>query len=129
VAPAARAGAPPTTVDGMPPAFEGGRPPMLLTACLRDRQVGRAGARAGTVSHCQVRVLGQIRGTRATIREPEPGVRVETDAETGAIATITSFTFEPAATGSHAELVVGRTLPRPHACAAGSMPRELRSAD
>jgi hypothetical protein len=73
--------------------YRDGHPHILPKPPFVSLEVERGGTGAGTVTRCQMRVLGRTRTFRAEITEPDPGrVLVETDVDSG---TVTTFTVDP----------------------------------
>jgi hypothetical protein len=96
----ARVDAPADVVYGIIADYRNGHPHILPKQYFEWLEVEQGGRGEGTVIRFQMRVLGQTRVLRAVVTEPEPGrVLVETD--TGGVGPVTTFTVEPAESGSH----------------------------
>ena len=92
--------APAEIVYGIIADYRNGHPHILPRKYFEWLVVEQGGRGEGTVIRFQMRVLGQTRVLRAAVTEPDPGrVLVETD--TGGAGPVTTFTVEPAGSGSH----------------------------
>ena len=92
--------APAEVVYGIIADYRNGHPHILPKQYFEWLEVEQGGRGEGTVIRFQMRVLGQTRVLRAVINEPDPGrVLVETD--TSGAGPVTTFTVEPAGSGSH----------------------------
>ena len=95
----ARVDAPADVVYGIIADYRNGHPHILPKKYFEWLEVEQGGRGEGTVIRFQMRVLGRTRVLRAAVTEPEPGrVLVETD--TGGYGPVTTFTVEPAGSGS-----------------------------
>lgn len=91
--------APAETVYGIIADYRRVHPHILPRKYFEWVEVEQGGHGAGTVICFQMRALGRTRVLRAVVTEPEPGrVLVETD--TSGDGPVTTFTVEPAESGS-----------------------------
>jgi hypothetical protein len=104
----ARVDAPADVVYAIIADYRNGHPHILPRRYFDWLEVEQGGRGEGTVIRYQMRVLGLSRVLRAVVTEPEPG-RVIVETDTGGAGPVTTFTVEPADSGSNVTISTALT--------------------